>query len=276
MQLGLAIESTPADLVDVRRGPASAAVSGLAPGRRVVGMTMGQFSMLDLVIAVLEHTGPAHLSLSTWTAGIRDATQAGLLLDSGRLLSVRLLVDRSFASRQPRYCAAVQRIFGDDAIRCTRTHAKIATINNDDWSVSIRSSMNLNRNPRFEQFDIDTDPRIAQFFCAHFDEMAGEMPDGPRVSTAEVDAVFGRLARGINPFSAPPADILASSGAPIPGPDLVAWVRERAMLSRVAKRCGVKCSALRAALIEGEPLDLVEDAVYAALQIAGNCDERGA
>ena len=181
-------------------GPASEAVAGLRPGGRVCGMTCGQFSMIDLLRATLEKTGPAHLSLSTWTAGIRDAQGAAFLLEQGSFLSCRLLVDRSFATRQPRYCAAVQRLFGDAAIRCTRTHAKVALLENDGWSVAIRSSMNLNRNPRFENFDIDDNAAICALFSRHFDEMESTMPEGPKVRTREVDAVFACIAAGENPF----------------------------------------------------------------------------
>jgi len=58
------------------------------------------------------------------------------------------LVDRSFATRQPRYCAAVRRLFGDESIRCTRTHAKVALLKNDGWAVTVRSSFHLQLNAK--------------------------------------------------------------------------------------------------------------------------------
>lgn len=180
-------------------------------------MTKGQFSLLDLIRAVLAHTGPASLTLSTWTAGIRDVSNVGLLLDQGLLTGVQLLVDRSFATRQPAYCGAVRRVFGDDAIRCTKTHAKIAIVENDEWAVVIRSSMNLNRNPRFEQYDIDDDRELAAFFRRHFEEMSEQAEPGLNVSNRDVDAVFDRIRHGVNPFDPPPE---------LPA-DMADWTRQR-------------------------------------------------
>ena len=44
------------------------AIAGLDHETEIFGFTKGQFSLLNLLEAVLMVTGPAHLSLSTWTA----------------------------------------------------------------------------------------------------------------------------------------------------------------------------------------------------------------
>lgn len=159
-------------------------------GSRVIGLTKGQFSLLDLIRAVLETTGPAHLIVSTWSTGIRDAENAAWLLESGQLLSVRMITDRSFPTRQPKYAARLVRLFGPDAIHCTRVHAKIALIRNEQWNVAIRSSMNLNRNPRFEQFDLDESAEICDFFEAWVRELEELHPPGVRFDGAEAEAAF--------------------------------------------------------------------------------------
>lgn len=171
-------------------------IGELEPGCRIVGMTKGQFSLLDLIRAVLASTGPAHLIVSTWTAGIRDAENAGMLIERGELLGLKLLCDRSFPRRQPRYCARILEIFGPDSIRMTRTHAKFALLHNDDWHVVIRSSMNLNRNPRFEQFDLDDDAELYEFFERHWLELEYEMVAGLDATTRECDQVFARALGG--------------------------------------------------------------------------------
>ena len=149
---------------------AAECLGDLTRGVAMTGLTMGQFSLLDLVAAVLAQTGPADVMISTWTTGIRDIERAAWLLNSGSIRSFRLLTDRSFPQRQPEYCAALVARFGLETIRATRTHAKFAVVKNDSWSVVIRSSMNLNTNPRFEQFDLDDSPEMAAFFVAHADE----------------------------------------------------------------------------------------------------------
>jgi hypothetical protein len=173
--------------IEAAKETATEAIGTLTPGVRLCGMTKGQFSLLDLIRAVIAQTGPAGLVVSTWTAGVRDAENAAFLLRAGELTSVRLLCDRSFPSRQPEYCARIVELFGAGSIVCTRTHAKFAVIQNDRWNITIRSSMNLNRNPRFEQFDLDDDPELAGFFISHLDEITDLMPTGFDFVTHEAD-----------------------------------------------------------------------------------------
>lgn len=165
-------------LVSLGGASASEAIAGWGRGGRIVGLTKGQFSLLDILLAVLERTGPADVTLSAWTVGIRDAEVAERLLVDGRIRSLRLLLDRSFPTRQPEYAARVLRAFGDGAIRLCQTHAKFVIIRNAEWAVTIRSSMNLNRNPRFEQFDLDDDESIAGLFEAFTEQMAQALPPG--------------------------------------------------------------------------------------------------
>jgi hypothetical protein len=169
---------------------ASAMIGTLQPECRIVGITKGQFSLLDLIRACIESTGPVHMVLSTWTTGIRDAENAGWLLERGDLLSVEMLTDRSFATRQPKYCRRVRQIFGDDSILVTRTHAKFALLYNDEWSIVIRSSMNLNRNPRFEQFDIDDDPVMLAYFQDFVGEIRKLAPKAIKSSEHEIEEAF--------------------------------------------------------------------------------------
>lgn len=265
METVKAMGNKPPVYMDIRRDNATRALCQLRPGVRIMGLTMGQFSLLDMIAAALDKTGPAHVMLSTWTAGIRDVRLASVMLDVGRIKSLRLLVDRSFPTRQAAYCAALVRCFGNDAIRTTRTHAKIALIFNDEWSVSIRSSMNLNRNPRVENFDLDDDPDILAFFKAHFDELGEEMEPG-FVPTRDVDAVFDRLRRGINPFAVAGERERAAAGLPSDPAELAEWARGRLSSPRdvraLAKKMKVKVDAVRAAL-RGDDLTLLEDLTWA-------------
>lgn len=189
-------KKTAARLVSAPDGMADSAIGLIEPGFRIFGMTRGQFSLIDLIRAILRQTGPAHLCVSTWTAGIRDVDNVEFLVTRGDILGLQLIVDRSFTSRQPEYARKVVQVFGEQAIRCTRTHAKFAIIRNDKWDITVRSSMNLNRNPRFEQFDIDDDPALADFLQAHVDEMCELMPAGLYHKTNVVDSAFGRAMGG--------------------------------------------------------------------------------
>jgi len=148
--------------------------------------------MLDLIRAVLAQTGPADLVLSTWTMGIRDLENARWLIDNGDLRSFRLLTDRSFVTRQASYCQRLVALFGTDCIRASNTHAKFSTLRNEAWSVCIRGSMNLNRNARWENFDLDEDETLCNFFDGLVTELEALTPPGPNPSGDVVEDVFSQ------------------------------------------------------------------------------------
>lgn len=89
-----------------------------------------------------------------------------------------MIVDRSFLTRQPGYCAQMRRLFGDECIRTMRSHAKFAVIRNDRWTIAVRTSMNLNTNPRLEQMEISDDPGLADFLTAVADDLWAEQAPG--------------------------------------------------------------------------------------------------
>lgn len=142
---------------------ASAAIGTLTKGCEIFGWSQGQFSLIHVIIAMLEQTGPAHVSISTWTAATSQIDTAYLLLREQRVKSLRWFVDYSFPIRQPAYCARLRALFGDESIRLTKNHAKFVLIRNDQWDIVLRSSMNLNVNARFELFDISDDRALADF-----------------------------------------------------------------------------------------------------------------
>lgn len=191
----LALGPQKATMIDAPYQGALTVAEKLTPGGRLIGLTKGQFSMIDLIKALLTVTGPAHMTLSTWTAGVRDTENVGFLVERGDLLSLRLLIDRSFPTRQPKYVAGVLRVFGEDAIRVSNTHAKFCILRNERWAVCVRSSMNLNRNRRFENFDIDDNAEICDHFEALVDELGEKMPPGLTPPHAEVERVFARSLR---------------------------------------------------------------------------------
>lgn len=127
-------------------------------------LTFGQFSIIDAIEAVLTKTGPADVVLSTWTAAEFDLSQIERQITSRGILSLKLIIDRSFVSRQPRFVDLIHERFGLDSVRSTRTHAKFVLITNASWSVVIRTSMNLNYNPRLEYLQVVDDAALATLY----------------------------------------------------------------------------------------------------------------
>lgn len=153
-------------------------IAGFGHGMDVCGLTYGQFSLLDLIQAGLEITGPADVAISTWSAGLYDVDAAERFVSDGRIRSIRFLMDSASEKRGQASAVQIADLFGVDSIRTTRTHAKFAIISNSDWSVVITSSMNLNLNPRCEQFEMTDDPDRAAMFLSYVDECWDELPAG--------------------------------------------------------------------------------------------------
>ncbi len=147
------------------------AILGLTRRSEIFGLTKGQFSLIDLIRAILDKTGPADLVISTWTAAKKEIEHARVLLKDGRVRSIRWLVDFSFPRRQPGYCEDLRAKFGDECIRVTKNHAKFAIFRSAEWSIVLRGSMNLNQNPRLEYFEICHDPAMADFLLTVVDEV---------------------------------------------------------------------------------------------------------
>ena len=130
------------------------AFDGIGPDTAVHGLTDGTWSMIDAIRELLRHTGPADLVVSTWTAAGSNIIDAERMLRSQAIRSLRLVVDRSFLTRQPKYCETARRLFGDDAIRVWSSHAKFCLILGNDVKILYLTSANLNKNPRIESFSI--------------------------------------------------------------------------------------------------------------------------
>jgi hypothetical protein len=154
------------------------AIGDLEPGAEIFILTFGQFSLIDAVTALLKKTGPADVVLSTWTAGHADLTTAGDLLERAEIKSFRLIVDSSFINRKPDWCRRMMTIFGPECVRTWRGHAKFAVIRNDRWTLAVRTSMNLNTNPRLENLEISDDPEFAAFLWDVVDTFFAEQSEG--------------------------------------------------------------------------------------------------
>ncbi len=154
-----------------RRESAAESVGTISKGLERYVLSKGQFSLIEFLEAILAQTGPAHATISTWTAAGSDISEAHNFLTDGRILSCRFLVDFTFHRRKPQFCGQIRQMFGNSAIRVTRNHAKLAVITNDQWKVTVFTSANLNMNPRMEYFLIREDEDLAQFNLSWIDDL---------------------------------------------------------------------------------------------------------
>jgi hypothetical protein len=133
---------------------ATSTIGPIEPGMSLFAITRGQFSMIDAIFHCLKETGPAAISVWTWTIADYEVEAMAGLMARQEITAGRLVIDASADRRNGVIIEQWRQRFGDEAVRICKNHAKIARVWNDKFRLLLRGSMNLNFNPRFEQLDI--------------------------------------------------------------------------------------------------------------------------
>ena len=143
------------NLVGVRGETVSDVFTGIAEGLNFHGLSDGRWSLIDAIFAILREVGPVNLlTISTWTAARKSIEDADRLLKSEKIKDIRFLVDRSFLSRQPKYCNKLISTFGEESIRAWNNHAKFVIFEGGLFDVLYLTSANLNKNSRIENYSL--------------------------------------------------------------------------------------------------------------------------
>lgn len=150
--------------------------TGLSSDGSVAAVNKGQFSAWEVLAAALELTGPADVVVCTYTTAGEAIMALRRMLDDGRITSLRMILDSSFASREPEYCQHLLAQIGNDHVRTTRNHAKWCVLTNARWNLVIRGSANFGTAPRLEFFEASDDARLARFLNAIADELWERAP----------------------------------------------------------------------------------------------------
>lgn len=136
-------------------GCAASAIGECGAGMSLFAVTRGQWSMIDAVLHVLDQVGPSKLSLWTWTVAEYEVQVLKRLREDRRVTGGRLVIDAGARTKNAGIIAEWKSSFGPGSVRYVTNHSKIARIESaSGLKFLLRGSMNLNFNPRFEQFDI--------------------------------------------------------------------------------------------------------------------------
>ena len=169
-------------------GSAATAIGPIEAGMSLFLLTRGQFSMLDMVLHVLEQLGPAEVSVWTWAIADYEVEAMAGLMARSEILGARLIVDRSAEQRSALTIEAWRQRFGVASVRVCKNHAKIARVWTPDRRVLLRGSMNLNFNPRFEQADLSEGDAAFDLVA----QIEASLPVLPaRCSNTEADTASG-------------------------------------------------------------------------------------
>lgn len=174
-----------------RTGTAASVIGDLVPGVRVTGLTAGQFSAVDAMEHMVDQLGPASVRVSTWTTGIYDVERTRAIRADGRITEARFLLDRGTFEKSPKYAGPLIERLGVDSFRCLSVHAKVIIVHGERGAAVMRSSMNLNKNLRTEQFDIDVDDDVAEFYRGWFDALWNQSGRSQN-NAAIIQAVYDR------------------------------------------------------------------------------------
>ncbi len=131
-------------------GPVRAGMDG------IFAITRGQWSMIDAVLHCLDQLAPEPVTLSLWTWTVAEyeiQCLERLMLDK-RIKAATLVIDHGARGKNKALLEKWISIFGPGSVRFVVNHSKIATIEGAGARLLLRGSMNLNFNPRFEQFDL--------------------------------------------------------------------------------------------------------------------------
>lgn len=125
----------------------------------------GLWSMHDLMLYLLEITGPANVILSTFSiseAAIRamfDATERGYIR------SLKCLFDHTIQKNKLSLLFFAHNVVTE--IFISSNHSKVLLIENDRWTISVVASANMTPNPRKEAGAIFTDLESFNFYKYH-------------------------------------------------------------------------------------------------------------
>jgi len=135
-------------------GSAAQCVGAVEHGMALFALTRGQFSMLDILVHVMSQVGKCSVSVWTWAVAEYEVQCFEAFMQNKQIEAGTMVIDLAGAKRSTSILKDWRAAFGDRSIRVCKNHAKIATVETPEFRVLVRGSMNLNFNPRFEQFDI--------------------------------------------------------------------------------------------------------------------------
>jgi len=157
-------------------GTATQHVGGLKSGEWRFFLSKGQFSLVDIAVALSHQVGACDLQIAVWTATKNSIRRIDELARSGRVEGVRWLLCDSQRSMNEERLVDIVETFGVESVRVIPLHAKIMTMRNDDWSIVVQTSANMTKNRSVEQFDVTDSPKLSDFVDRFFDEIFDETP----------------------------------------------------------------------------------------------------
>lgn len=143
-------------------------IGEITPGSIIHYKTKGKWSTHQVMSYLLDHTGPARIFLSTYTASEDPIRQIVKHLHDGIIQELHCIFDYRIKTYNPAAFQLISRNCPNIAL--VKCHAKVMVVMNDNWSLTAITSSNLNNNSRVEVGVLFTDAETAQFHSSWMKE----------------------------------------------------------------------------------------------------------
>lgn len=128
----------------------------------------GEWSLHDLLPHLLSFTGPAKVSVASFSLSEGAVRIFNFGKECGDITNLRCLFDYTMRSHKIDVMLFLQNVA--DEIRTTPIHAKLFIIENDEWQIAVMGSANLTPNPRLEIASVFTTKPEFDFFNNIFND----------------------------------------------------------------------------------------------------------
>lgn len=132
----------------------------IAQDRTIFWVSDGDWSMHDMLVALLNITGPAEVHISSYALGETQARVLSDLKEAGAIKKLIAVLDSRVDVRTAGSLQIMKSIC--DKLSLVDTHAKVTVVKNDEWSITVVGSANYTTNKRYESGVITTWPAAAE------------------------------------------------------------------------------------------------------------------
>lgn len=110
--------------------------------------TFGRYAMCEVLTYILRQVGPAVVHACTWAISKDAALDIVHLRNNGLITDFCLWIDPRVRVRNPEPLAIIKANF---PVVINPVHAKVCTIGNKNWKISLSGSLNFTSNPQPER-----------------------------------------------------------------------------------------------------------------------------
>jgi hypothetical protein len=124
-------------------------------------VTMGKWSMHQLVIYLIDQIGPAALYMTSWSMTEQPLRALLNLKLTGGITEAHCILSDRVIERTPEVYDVAKHVFTQ--LKLIKLHAKVCVLQNADWCIAIVGSANWTKNPRVEAGVIDTRSEVGLY-----------------------------------------------------------------------------------------------------------------